>query len=107
MKKLFAEVPNVPQGVANRATRIVEKHLRLAHVDRARDLSEEAKVRLLRDLRFLFDSESADGGHGARGSSERKNWLGRLLKRIESFLNLGETAMLLMAVLVTRAGWGT
>jgi hypothetical protein len=54
MKKIFPESPDVPQGTANRGVRIIEKHLRMHRVDRARDLPEEAKIRLLRDLKSFF-----------------------------------------------------
>ena len=56
MKKLFPEASNVPRSVANRAARIVERHFRKHGGDRARDLSEEAKVRLYCDLRWFFDN---------------------------------------------------
>lgn len=84
MKKVFPDAPDVPQGVANRGVRIIEKHLRLHKVDRAKDLPEEAKIRLLRDLRTFFDSELRNGG--AKSSRERGFWT-RLWERIEDFLS--------------------
>lgn len=93
MKKLFPETPDVPQSVANRAVRIVEKHLRQHRVDRASELSEEAKVRLLRDLRSFFEAEMAEGGPGGLSAAERKNWFTRLMERIENFLSFGEAAI--------------
>lgn len=68
MKKLFPEMPDAPQAIANRAARIIEKHMRTHRVEKAKDLPEEARIRLYRDLRFLFDggdqplSNSGSGG---------------------------------------------
>lgn len=85
MKKLFADAPDVPQGVANRGVRIIEKHLRVHKVERARDLPEEAKIRLLRDLREFFDTEAqAKGGSGPGGT--RRGFWSRLWEKIENFL---------------------
>ena len=89
MKKLFADTPDVPQGVANRAVRIIEKHLRQHKVDRAKDLPEEAKIRLLRDLRFFFESEMGDGGLGS-GSMKRGFWV-NFWEKIENFMNFSST----------------
>lgn len=91
MKKLFPEAPDVPQNVANRAVRIIEKHLRLHRVTRARDLPEEAKVRLYRDLRFFFDSglQPPSMGGEKRGFSVRGFFSG-LWEKIENFLSMSE-----------------
>lgn len=89
MKKLFPDAPDVPQGVANRGVRIIEKHLRMHKVDRAKDLPEEAKVRLLRDLRVFFDSEMGEGSKRGAGPSERGFW-GRLWNRFQDFLSFNE-----------------
>jgi hypothetical protein len=88
MKKLFPEASDVPQSVANRATKIVEKYLRLHRVDRARDLPEEAKVRLYRDLRFFFDSggQPTDTGPGV-GAGFRRFFAG-LWGKVEDFLSM-------------------
>ena len=90
MKKLFPEAPDVAQGVANRAVRIIEKHLRVHRAERARDLPEEAKVRLYRDLRFLFEG----GGAGPAGSEGKGNsvraLLSRFWERIENLLSMAE-----------------
>ena len=64
MKKLYPEAPDVSQSVANRAARIVEKHLRTHRVSRACDLPEEARIRLYRDLRLFFESDSQVPGAG-------------------------------------------
>lgn len=92
MKKLFSEAQDVPQSVANRAAKIVEKHLRLHRVNRARDLSEEAKVRLYRDLRFFFDSggQPCDPGSGGVISGTRRFFSG-LWGKLEDFLSMSET----------------
>jgi hypothetical protein len=88
MKKLSPEAVDVPQGVANRAVRIVEKHLRQGQVERARDLSEESRIRLFRDLRAFFDAESG-GGRPASEKEKDRLWT-RLLRKLEDFLSFGE-----------------
>jgi hypothetical protein len=90
MKKLFPEAPEVPQSVANRASKIVEKYLRMHRVERARDLPEEAKVRLYRDLRFFFDSggQPSDSASGAGGL---RRYLSNLWGKIEDFLSMSES----------------
>jgi hypothetical protein len=93
VKKLFPEVPDVPPSVANRASRIVEKHLRLHHVNRARDLPEDAKIRLYRDLRFFFDSGSQPPGTDSReGKFSIRAFFTRLWEKIEDFLSASVTA---------------
>lgn len=88
MKKLFPEAPDVPQSVANRAAKIVEKYLRLHRVERARDLPEEAKVRMYRDLRFFFDSggQPTDTTPGI-GAGVRRFFSG-LWGKLEDFLSM-------------------
>lgn len=82
MKKLFQEAPDVSQRVANRSIKIIERHLRLHKVDRAKDLPEEAKVRLLCDLRSFFDSEAGKGEHG----SAKGGFWSKLRDKIENFM---------------------
>lgn len=91
MKRLFPEAAEVPQSVANRASKIVEKYLRIHRVDRARDLPEEAKVRLYRDLRFFFESggQPPDSGSGAGGL---RRYLSNLWGKIEDFLSMADSA---------------
>lgn len=91
MKKLFPEAPDVPQSVANRAVRIIEKHLRVHHVSRTRDLPEEAKIRLYRDLRFFFEGDpmGPSAGSSTTGFSIRRS-LSRLWEKIEDFLSVCE-----------------
>ncbi|MBI2844053.1 MAG: hypothetical protein HYX78_11695 [Armatimonadetes bacterium] len=86
MKKLYPDAPDVPQGVANRGVRIIEKHLRLHRVERAKDLPEEAKVRLLRDLQAFFDSEMDEGGTKRGSSTGKRGFWSRLRERVENFL---------------------
>ena len=95
MKKLYPELPDVPQSVANRALRIIEKHLRIHHVNRARDLPEEARIRLHRDLRFFFESGSPPPSmdSGRKGFSIR-GFFSRLWEKIEDFLSASESARL-------------
>ncbi|MEN6370521.1 MAG: hypothetical protein ABFD64_00770 [Armatimonadota bacterium] len=100
MKKLFPDTPDVPQGVANRGVRIIEKHLRMHKVDRARDLPEEAKVRLLRDLRAFFDSEMGEGSKGGANAAERGFW-SRLWNRIQDFMSVCDNSTRTLTVLHT------
>lgn len=91
MKKLFPEAPDVTASVANRAAKIIEKHMRLHRVEKAQDLPEEAKVRLYRDLRFLFEADPrkpTDAG-GSKGRSVRA-FLSRLWEKIDDFLSTAE-----------------
>lgn len=87
MKKLFPETPDVPQAVANRAARIIEKHMRMHRVEKAKDLSEEARVRLYRDLRFLFD-----GGDQPAGGKKfcARSFFARMWEKLEDFLSACE-----------------
>lgn len=57
MQKLFGTAPDVPQTVANKGARLIEGYLRRNRVSRAKELPDEERVRLLRDLRALFDAE--------------------------------------------------
>ena len=91
MKKLFPEAPEVPQSVANRASKIVEKYLRLHRVERARDLPEEAKVRLYRDLRFFFESGGKPTDPGS-GAGRLRRYLSNLWSKVEDFLSMAEGA---------------
>lgn len=93
MKKLFPEMPDVAQNVANRAVRIIEKHLRAHRVSRARDLPEEARIRLYRDLRFYFDGENQtpDDRISKRGFSLR-GALSSFWEKLEDFLSACESA---------------
>ena len=91
MKKIFPEVPDVSQSMANRATRIVERHLRLHRVNRVNELPEEAKVRLYRDLRFFIESEGQppSSEQGLRGLGIR-GFFSKLWEKIEDFLSMSE-----------------
>ena len=89
MKKLFPEAPDVAHGVANRAIKIIERHLRVHRADRARDLPEEAKVRLYRDLRFLFESDQQHPGGKPEGATGGiRQFFSRFWEKIENFLSI-------------------
>ena len=88
MRKLYPDAEDVPQRVASRAVRILERHLRQARVERARDLTEEARVRLYRELRAFLDSES--GARTNESGRARGGAWGRLLKRLEDFLSFSD-----------------
>lgn len=91
MKKLFPEMPDVPQNVANRAVRIVEKHLKLHHASRVRDLPEEAKIRLYRDLKFFFEGGAQPPSPGASdGKFTLRKSLARIWEKIDDFLSSSE-----------------
>lgn len=88
MKKLFPDMPDVPQSVANRAVRIVEKHLRTHRVTRVRDLPEEAKIRLYRDLRLFFEGDpQSPAGDGEKQSFTLRGFLSRMWEKLEDFLS--------------------
>jgi hypothetical protein len=57
MKRVHRFAPEVPQRLADRGTELIEHHLSVAGVSRASELSEEARVRLARDLRAFFEAE--------------------------------------------------
>ena len=59
---------------------------RIHHVNRARDLPEEARIRLHRDLRFFFESGSPPRAWipGRKGFSIR-GFFSRLWEKIEDF----------------------
>lgn len=108
MKKLFSEAPDVAQSVANRAVKIVEKHLRLHKAERVRDLPEEAKVRLYRDLRFFFDAggQPSDPGTGGVFSGLRR-FLSGTWGKIEDFLSMSEGCRVIGPIgVLAWAGYG-
>lgn len=88
MKKLYPDMPDVSPAVANRAIRIMERHFRTHRVTRAKDLPEEAKIRLYRDLRLFFEGnqQPPDIGGGKKAVSLR-GFLSRLWERVEDFLS--------------------
>jgi hypothetical protein len=91
MKKLYPEAADVTQSVANRAARIVEKHLRTQRVSRACDLPEEARIRLYRDLRLFFEGGSQASGtdSGKRRLSVRET-ISLLWEKLEDFLSASQ-----------------
>lgn len=74
--------------MANRAARVIEKHMKMHRVERAKDLPEEARIRLYRDLRFLFDGgeqpSAGGGGFCIRG------FFSRMWEKLEDFLSAFE-----------------
>lgn len=93
MKKIFPDTPDVPQNVANRGVRIIEKHLRMHKVDRAKDLPEEAKLRLLRDLKAFFETELGEGGNKGGSGSKDKGFWANVWEKIQNFMTFGESDM--------------
>lgn len=61
MKKVSRYVPDVPQGIADRGTEIIERHFNAYGVKRACDLPEEGKVRLHREMQQYFAEEMPGG----------------------------------------------
>ena len=91
MKKLYPEVEDVPQSVANRASRIIERLLRQTQVERARDLPEEARIRLFRELRAYFDGETRLGSGQSASRHNRDGLWSRFLKRLEGALSFRDS----------------
>ena len=87
MKKLFPEMPDVPQSVANGAVRIIERHFKTHRVNRAGDLSDEARVRLHRDLREFFDVEIGLGGSQGAARKRRNGLFQKITTWLEDFLS--------------------
>lgn len=92
MRKIYQSAPDVPQGIANKATDIIERHFAASGVRRADDLPEENKIHLLRELQRLFStdlqvamSRESEAGHiwsSQRGrglASAALRWLARML----------------------------
>lgn len=69
MKKVHRHVPDVPQGVGDRGTEIIERHFQAYGVKRAADLPEEGKVHLYREMQHFLATEIPPGSHepGPRG----------------------------------------
>jgi hypothetical protein len=61
MKKINRHVPDVPQGIADRGTEIIERHFNAYGVKRASELPEEGKVRLSREMQQYFAVEMPGG----------------------------------------------
>ena len=90
MKKLYPDADDVSQNVANQAVRIVERHLRRGQVKRAGDLPEEAQVRLLRDVRALFDREMALRDGHPPSDRQRDGLWSHFIKRLDDFLSFSD-----------------
>lgn len=107
MKRLYPDMPDVSPTEANRAIRIVERHLRTQRVSRARDLPEEARIRLYRDLRLFFDGNGQypQSGSGKQGFSLR-GFFSRLWEKVEDFLSAcGSRPPRERGVLIARPKW--
>ncbi len=60
MRRLYAWSSEVSQVDANQGVGLVESHLCRFGVSRAMELPEEARIRLLRDLRIYFKAIETD-----------------------------------------------
>jgi hypothetical protein len=78
VKKVHRHVPDVPQGVGDRGTEIIERHFQAYGVKRAADLPEEGKVHLYREMQKFLAHELPPGSveAGPRGAWGR--WMERL-----------------------------
>jgi hypothetical protein len=81
MKKVSRHVPDVPQGIADRGTEIIERHFNAYGVKRASDLPEEGKVHLYREMQQYF-AEEMPGGVEVKPPAP---WWGRALAWIRGF----------------------
>ncbi len=81
MKKVSRHVPDVPQGIADRGTEIIERHFNAYGVKRASDLPEEGKVHLYREMQQYFAEEMP----GALELQPPATWWGRALTWVRSF----------------------
>jgi hypothetical protein len=61
MKKINRHVPDVPQGIADRGTEIIERHFNAYGVKRGCELPEEGKVHLYREMQQYFAVEMPGG----------------------------------------------
>ena len=61
MRKVHRQIPDLPQDVADRGTAVIERHLAVYGVSRARDLPEEGKVYLRHELQNFFAEQLPDG----------------------------------------------
>jgi hypothetical protein len=74
VKKVHRHVPDVPQGIGDRGTEIVERHFQAYGVKRAMDLPEEGKVHLLREMRSFFAAEVPSHAEEAAPRSSLARW---------------------------------
>src|SRR5207249_1358056 len=61
VRKVNRRQPDVPQRTADRGTDVIERHLAAYGVSRARELPEEGKVYLYRELSQFFSEELPQG----------------------------------------------
>jgi hypothetical protein len=78
VKKVHRHVSDVPQGIGDRGTEIIERHFQAYGVKRAADLPEEGKVHLYREMQHFLQAEIPQGSleTGPRGAWSR--WVERL-----------------------------
>jgi hypothetical protein len=57
MRKIYRSAPDVPQGIANKAIDIIQRHIVKSEVRRAEELPEESKIHLMRELQGFFQQE--------------------------------------------------
>jgi hypothetical protein len=81
MKKVSRHVPDVPQGIADRGTEIIERHFNAYGVKRASELPEEGKVHLYREMQRYF-AEEMPGGLEVKAPTPR--WA-RMLTWVRNF----------------------
>jgi hypothetical protein len=83
VKKVHRHVPDVPQGVADRGTEIVERHFQAYGVKRAIDLPEEGKVHLMREMRSFFSAELPQHSEATVPRSPMARWWDRVRRFLE------------------------
>src|SRR5262245_180457 len=81
MRKAHRHMPDLPQAVADRGTEVIERHLAAYGVTRARDLPEEGKVYLRRELIQFFNAELPEGLPHPAASRRWQSWWGQLTGR--------------------------
>ena len=83
MKKVNRLVPDVPQQVGDRGTEVVARVLAAYGVGRAKDLPEEGKVRLAREMQLFFERDLPEGmALYDPGDLGFRGWLRRVWRRL-------------------------
>jgi hypothetical protein len=83
VKKVHRHIPDVPQGIADRGTEIVERHFQAYGVKRAMDLPEEGKVHLMREMRSFFAAELPQHSEATAPRSPIAQWWDRVRRFFE------------------------
>ena len=81
VRKVHRHAPDVPQSAADRGTEVIERHLSAYGVTRARDLPEEGKVFLQRELSKFFAAELPDGVPPSPNDRGWRRWWSMLAGR--------------------------